>query len=238
MPTQQFRTTRWSTVLAAADRSSPGHPQALASLCEAYWYPLYCFVRRRSCDAAEAEELTQEFFLRLLEKDYLRNVSQGKGKFRTFLLVCLRRFLANEWDRRTAQKRGGGRPIASLDLEEAAERYRLEPADEMTPERAFERRWALTVLERVVVSLAEDMAASGKARRFEALKVYLTGEGDALPYAQAATLLGMSEGAVKVAVHRLRSRFREKLRSEVAETLADPREVDEELQCLLSALCT
>lgn len=236
MEARSFYTTRWSTVLAAADRSSPESAEALATLCRVYWYPLYAFVRRRGYSAHEAEDLTQEFFARLLEKDYLKGIGPEKGRFRSFLLVCMRRFLANEWDRSRAKKRDSGRAMISIDLREAENRYCGEPADCMTGERIFERRWALALLEQAIGRLEDEFRRSKKTRLFERLKVYLVAEHRAPPYAQVAEELGMSEGAVKVAVHRLRQRFRRTVRAEVARTLDDPNDVDDEIRRLFEVL--
>ena len=229
-------TTHWSVILAAADGSSPESDRALATLCRTYWYPLYAFVRRQGHPAHEAEDLTQEFFARILEKQYLGGVGPEKGRFRTFLLVCLRRFLANEWDRKRALKRGGGKAALSIDFADADARYRLEPAHELTPERLFERRWALTLLEQVLAELSDEMKRAGKAELFAALKVYLAAEASAPPHAEVAAELGMSEGAVKVAVHRLRQRYRQLLRDEIARTVGDERDVDGEIGRLFAAL--
>jgi len=231
-----FATTHWSIVLKAADPAAPGSAEALQTLCATYWYPLYAFVRRQGHSADEAEDLTQAFFARVLEKHYLADVGPEKGKFRSFLLVCIKRFLANEWDRKTAQKRGGGKKLISIDLGDAEERYRLEPSHEVTAEKIFERRWALLVLERALAKLADEMKSLGKSRLFDALKVYLAAEATAPPHAQTAKALGMSEGAVKVAVHRLRERYRAILRQEIAGTLDDPARVEEEIACLFAAL--
>jgi RNA polymerase sigma factor (sigma-70 family) len=233
---QGFMTTHWSVVLAAADASSPESDRALATLCEAYWYPLYAFVRRQGHAAHEAEDLTQEFFARILEKQYLDGVGPEKGRFRTFLLVCLRRFLANEWDRKRALKRGGGRAPLSIDFADADARYRLEPAHELTAERLFERRWALTLLEQVLASLAEEMRLSGKGELFDALKVYLAASSSAPPHIEMGKKLNMTEGAVKVAVHRLRGRYRRLLREEIAKTVGEEGDVEEEIGRLFAAL--
>jgi RNA polymerase sigma factor (sigma-70 family) len=233
---QRFMTTHWSVVLAAADASSPDCDRALATLCKTYWYPLYAFVRRQGHAAHEAEDLTQEFFARILEKQYLDGVGPEKGRFRTFLLVCLRRFLANEWDRQRALKRGGGRAPLSIDFADADARYRLEPAHELTAERLFERRWALTLLEQVLAGLAAEMRRSGKGELFDALKVYLAASTSAPPHADVAGRLNMTEGAVKVAVHRLRGRYRQLLREEIAKTVGDEAEVEEEIGRLFAAL--
>ncbi len=236
MQPERFLTTHWSVVLAAADRSSAGCEDALATLCGVYWYPAYAFIRRQGALPDEAEDLTQEFFARLLEKDYLEGVGPEKGRFRSFLLVCLTRFLSNERDRARAAKRGGGRRPLSIDFDGAEGRYRLEPAHQLTPQRIFDQRWALTLLEQVLDRLERDLAASGKAGLFDHLKVYLVAEQNAPPYAEVARKLGMSEGAVKVAVHRLRQRYGRLLRAEVARTVASPEDVDEEIQQLFEAV--
>jgi RNA polymerase sigma-70 factor (ECF subfamily) len=223
----------------AAAGDSPGAAEALAQLCGDYWYPLYAFVRRRGFAPQDAQDLTQDFFARVLERRLLKAADPAKGRFRSFLLSSLQNFLNNEWDRRQAGKRGGGRPTFSLDdttAETAEARYRLEPAHELTPERIFERRWALTLLEKVHARLKGEYVAEGKARQFEVLQVYLSGEPKAGHYAGSAACLGLNEGAVRVAVHRLRKRLGQLLRQEVARTVTDPREVDEEIRHLLAAL--
>jgi RNA polymerase sigma-70 factor (ECF subfamily) len=232
----RFATTHWSVVVAAQGRSAPQAREALAALCRTYWYPLYVFIRRQGHAAEEAQDLTQEFFARLLEKDFLDDVDQAKGKFRTFLLACCRHFLANERDRARAQKRGAGRQLLSLDFTAAEKRYRLEPAHIDTPEKLFERRWALSLLDAVLARLRDEMVQSRKEKLFEALKGFLTGEDRATPYRQAAAQLGMSEGAVKVAVHRLRQRYRELLEDEIGRTLNEPELVAEEIRNLFAAL--
>jgi RNA polymerase sigma factor (sigma-70 family) len=232
-----FAATRWTIVLAAAGRQ-PGTAQqrALAELAQAYWFPLYAFIRRQGHGVAQAEDLAQEFFARLLEKNTLESVNRGKGKFRSFLLASLKNFLANEWDRRSAQKRGGGRATIALDGLDAEARYALEPADDLTPERLFERRWAMAVLDACLARLNKEYADRGDAATFEALKSSLTATADASAYADVAQRLGMTEGAVKVAAHRLRKRYRELLREEIAQTVASPDEVDEEIRYLLGCL--
>ncbi|HYE17435.1 MAG TPA: sigma-70 family RNA polymerase sigma factor [Tepidisphaeraceae bacterium] len=235
-PPARFATTQWSVVLAAANAASPDSAVALAELCRTYWYPIYAFVRRQGRSHDAAQDLTQDFFARLLDKRTIDDVGPEKGKFRTFLLVCLKRFLANEWEKATAQKRGGGRAELSIDFADADGRYTLEPSHDLTPQREFERRWALTVLERALAALADEFAAAGKTRLFDALKAYLTGDAGAAPYADVAGQLGMTEGAVKVAVHRLRERYRAALRREIAGTVADPAKVDEEIADLFAAL--
>jgi RNA polymerase sigma-70 factor (ECF subfamily) len=229
-------TTRWSMVLAAADKSSPQSADALSQLCQTYWYPIYAFIRRQGHTHEPAQDLAQEFFARMLEKHYIQDVGPEKGKFRTFLMVCLKRFLANEWDRATAQKRGGGRAHLPIDFESAQSRYSLEPAHEMTAQKIFDRRWALTVLERTIAGLSEDFQRAGKQQHFDALNVYLLGESGAPPYVEIAKRLNTTEGAIKVAVHRLRDRYRHRLRQEIAQTVSAEEEIDQEIKDLFAAL--
>jgi RNA polymerase sigma-70 factor (ECF subfamily) len=232
-----FAATHWTVVLAAAGGGSPSRAgEAMAELCRTYWYPLYAYVRRRKYDAHEAEDLTQEFFARLLAKNFLADVDRRKGKFRAFLLTALKHFLVNEWHRSHSQKRGGEAIIISLDTSMAESRYRLEPFHNLTPERLFERQWVLTVLDRVLVGLHAELAAEGKQAIFDGLKQFLTSERRPASYAQVADELGMTEGAVKTAAHRLRRRYRELLRQEIAQTVASPDEIDEEIRYLLSCL--
>jgi RNA polymerase sigma-70 factor (ECF subfamily) len=230
-----FATTRWSLVIAAQDRSQPEAGQALAELCRLYWYPLYGYIRSRGHGHDEAQDLTQEFFARLLEKDGLAAVDQNKGRFRSFLLAACQHFLANQHDHDRAQKRGGGRPSVSIDFRDADGRYAHEPAHAETPERLFERRWALALLERVLARLRGEYEAAGRGRLFECLKSRLTGDR-AVPHARVAAELGVTEGAVKVAVHRLRQRYRELLRDEIGQTVDDPAEVEAEIRSLFAAL--
>jgi RNA polymerase sigma factor (sigma-70 family) len=231
-----FATTRWSLVLAAGQRCSPQSSAALATLCENYWYPLYAYVRRRGHDADEAQDFTQAYFARLLEKNDLAAADPGRGRFRAFLLTSLKHFLANEWDRARAEKRGGGRSVLSIDFGTAEERYRAEPSHDLTPEKIFERRWALVLLENVLARLHDESAQAGKADSFDRLKGFLTGEQAAVTYGKLAVELNTSEGAVKVAIHRLRRRYRELLRAEIEETVADAQEIDQEIRDLFSAL--
>ncbi len=235
MPPSSFATTHWSLVLAARDRAEPGADDALASLCALYWYPLYAYVRRRGHGADDAHDLTQSFFARLLEKDFLAAVDRGKGKFRSFLLASCNHFLANEHDRARARKRGGGRRLLSLNAADAEGRYLAEPADDLTPERLFDRRWALALLQEVMGRLRAEFEAKGKARMFERLRGFLVGE-KGTGYRRAADELRLSEGAVKVAVHRLRQRYRELLHEEIARTVGAPEEVEEEIRALFAAL--
>lgn len=233
---QRFATTRWSVVCAAGKEDTAAHA-ALAALCETYWYPLYAFLRRRGCPREEAEDVTQAFFARLLERGWVRSADRDRGRFRTFLLTALTRFLSKERDKARAEKRGGGRAKLSLDFEAGESRYRLEPSDEGTPDRLFERRWAMTVLDRVLARLEEEHADDpAKAAKFAALKPLMTASDAAAPYAEVAATLGMSEGAVKVAVHRLRKRYKELLRDEVAHTVSDAAAVEQELADLRAAL--
>jgi len=231
-----FVTTHWSVVLAAGRRDSPASRRALATLCETYWYPLYAYIRRWGRTADDAQDLTQAFFAALLEKHYLEAANRERGRFRSFLLTAFNRFLSKERDRAMAKKRGGSRKTISLDAEAGESRYAQEPSHEWTPERIYERRWALTLLEQVMARLREQYAEAGRTALFERLKVFLAGETGAPPYRQVAAELGMTEGAVKVAVHRLRRKYREILRLEVAQTVADPQEVDDELRHLFAAL--
>jgi len=232
----QFNTTHWSVVLLAGKAEAPQAEAALDNLCRAYWYPLYAYVRRQGHSPHDAQDLTQEFFARLLEKKYLQLADRERGRFRSFLLKSLQHFLVNEWVRGQAQKRGGGRKVFSLD-EVAAERsYLQQPSDQLAPESLYDKRWAMTLLERAMERLGADYAAAGKREVFEQLKGLLLSEGSGESYRQLAGPLGLNEGAVKVAMHRLRQRFREAVRAEIAQTVATPDEVDEELRCLMAAI--
>jgi len=201
-----------------------------------YWYPLYAFLRGRGHSAHDAEDLTQAFFARLLEKQVLRRADPSRGRFRSFLLTSLTNFAANEHDKQTAMKRGGPVPAMSLEFEKGESRFRLEPATYETPERIFDRRWALTLLDRVLCRLQEEMKRDDEASRFDRLKMYLTADQTDLSYAQTAAKLGISEGAVKVAVHRLRKRFRDLVRDEIAQTVSAPNQIEEELQHLWASV--
>ncbi|MCE9528999.1 MAG: sigma-70 family RNA polymerase sigma factor [Planctomycetales bacterium] len=231
-----FNTTRWSLVVAAAKSPSPQARAALEELCGSYWYAVYAFVRRRGQQVEDARDLTQEFFARLLEKDYLEAVDRERGRFRTFLLTAVSHFLSNERERACAQKRGGGQTVLSLDFESGEERYQHEPADHWTAEKIFDRRWALTLLDQAVAALKQEYAEADKSPFFEELKVYLTGDSGAPIYENAAAKLEMSPGAVKVTVHRLRQKYRETLRQLIAQTVAAEEDIDNELQVLLTAL--
>jgi RNA polymerase sigma-70 factor (ECF subfamily) len=232
----QFRTTHWSIVLAAAEASSAEADQALAELCRVYWYPLYAYVRRKGYLVEDAQDLTQEFFSRLLGRNYLSSVDRQKGKFRSFLLASLEHFLAKEWTRANRLKRGGGQTIIAWDGCDPEERYRLEPSDDWSAERIYERRWALTVLEQAMTALEAEYAASGKRPLFEQLKPWISGNDEDTSYADLGHSLQMSEGAVRVAVHRLRQRYGEAVRTEIGRIVQRPEEIHEELRHLFAAL--
>ena len=232
----QFRTTQWSLVIAAGDDRNPRFHQALSDLCESYWYPVYAYVRRRSGDADSAQDLTQGFFSSLLERNTLAAADRERGRFRSFLLTALKFYLADEHDRATAKKRGAGVTAISLDLEGAEERYRLEAEPDDAPDRAYERRWALEVLELTHQRLRTEIERSAQPARALRLAGYLTGDRDEASYRVVADELGMTESAVKVAVHRLRKRYGALLREEVERTVGDPGETEGELRFLLAAL--
>lgn len=223
-------------MLRAGNRDDQQADLALSSLCERYWFPLYAYVRRRVADVHRAQDLTQDFFARLLEKNVLASASPERGRFRSFLLTSLKNFLVNEWDRATAQKRGGDRQCLSLDWDSGESRLQFEPAHEQTPERAFERQWALTLLEVVIQRLQAEFSSADKSRQFELLKETLTGSRAAFDYASLAAELLMSEAAARQAAHRLRKRYREILREEVAQTVDAPEEVEDEIGRLFEAL--
>lgn len=231
-----FVTTHWSVVLTAGRTDTTSARDALAKLCQSYWYPLYAYVRRRGYSPEDAEDLTQEFFARFLEQNWVERADREKGRFRTFLLSAMSYFLSNEWDKARAQKRGGGVPLLPLEFDVAETRYSREPVDNVTPEQHFERRWVLALLEQVLNRLRTEYEQDGKAELFAALNPCLVGDGTSQPYAALAAKLGMSEGAVKSAVHRLRQRYRQLLREEIANTVAGPAEVDGELRHLFAVL--
>jgi len=233
---RQFHTTRWTIVVEAAKGDTPGARAALETLCAAYWYPLYAFARRRGRSRQEAQDLTQAFFADLIEKHTVEAADRERGRFRAFLLGAFRRFASRERDRERAQKRGGGQAVLRLDFEKGERRYALEPSHELTPERVFDRQWALTLLGRVIDTLRDEMAAARKGETFEALGEFLTGADNRPAYREVAERLAMTEGAVKVAVHRLRGRYREILRAAIADTVETADEVDGEIRELLGAL--
>ena len=230
----QFPTTRWTLVIAAADSQGKDVRSALVALCEGYWYPLYAYLRRRGYPADQAQDLTQAFFVRLLEGRYLDRADPDKGRFRSFLLTSLKFFVSDEEDRHRAHKRGGGL-LVPLEFTSGEERYQREPANDETPERLFERRWALALLDRVVEKLRQEFLLHGRPEHFDRLKVFLLGQPDT-PYAALARDMNTSEGALKVAIHRLRKRYRDLFRQEIADTVADPAEIESELRYLAAVL--
>jgi RNA polymerase sigma-70 factor (ECF subfamily) len=234
---RDFHTTRWSLVLAAGQQESADSREALATLCQIYWYPLYVFARRQVAHAEEAQDLTQEFFAQLLEKDYLRVADPERGKFRSFLLTAFKHFLAKERDRARALKRGGGSRLLPLDFQAGEQRYSREPAHKITPEKIFERRWALALLDRVLARLRTEFEHAEKQKIFDRLKICLTGEKHpGGSYQDLAAELQITEGAVKVAVYRLRRRYQELLRDEISQTVAGPADIEDELRHLFEAV--
>jgi RNA polymerase sigma-70 factor (ECF subfamily) len=231
-----FVTTHWSMVIRAASADSAHASDSLARLCHTYWLPLYAYVRRRGHSTEDAQDLTQEFFARVLEKRWIGDADRSRGRFRTFLLAAMNHFLADEWDRARAQKRGGGVPPEPLQFDTAEAQYVQEPADISTPERTFERRWALTLLDEVLKRLQAEYEQDGKSSLFAALHPCLVGERTTQPYGELARALATSESAVKSAVHRLRQRYRRLLREEIANTVDGPGQVDEELRHLFAVL--
>jgi DNA-directed RNA polymerase specialized sigma24 family protein len=232
----QFTTTHWTVVLAAGRSEATESAQALEALCRTYWYPLYAYVRRRGYAEHEAQDLTQEFFARLLEKEYLRAVDRAKGKFRSFLLAAMEHFLAKEWRRAHAQKRGGGVSFLSFQDSSAGLGPIQAAAPDLSPEEFFDQQWAITLLEKAVGKLRQEFTAAGKAEMFEELKIYLTGEKREASYAELAARLDTTAAALKMAVSRMRQRYGELLRAEIASTVSGTEEVEEELHALLAAL--
>jgi RNA polymerase sigma factor (sigma-70 family) len=234
----QFRTTRWSVILAAAESHMPGSQTALTELCQHYWYPLYAFARRRGFAPPDAQDLTQGFFLHLLEHRALKRADPLKGKFRSFLLASFRNFLADEADRARSLKRGGDREFVFLDAEDAENRYQLEPADHLTAEKIFDARWAMTLLTRTVERLREQCSANGETSRFEVLSAFVGVHlGKAPPsYEEVAKSLDISAGAAKTTVHRFRRQYAALLREEISRTVSDPAEIDDEIRALCDAL--
>jgi RNA polymerase sigma-70 factor (ECF subfamily) len=233
---ESFATTCWSVVTAAGDRLSPKAAAALETLCRAYWYPLYAYIRRKGLSPADAQDVTQEYFCRLIGKNYLESIDRSQGSFRSFLLASINHLLANEWDRARALKRGGNRQIISLDAEEAEGRFIQETVAYDSAEKAFDRRWALTLLDRALARLRDEFATAGKLAQFDRLKIFLSdvaGEGD---YAALAGPLGLEAGGVAVAVHRLRLRYREIIRGEIAQTVTTESELKAEMSHLFATL--
>jgi RNA polymerase sigma factor (sigma-70 family) len=234
-PQNYFATTHWSVVITAGRHDTGRAHIALETLCKTYWHPLYAYVRRRGYNPTDAQDLTQGFFAHLLGRNALATVDRARGKFRSFLLASMNNFLSDEWDKSRAQKRDGGN-VLSLDTASAETRYLEQANSELTPEKVFDQRWALTLLEHVYEALRQDYQREGKAELFESLRFSLMGERNEVPYSELARRLSMNEGAVKVAVHRLRQTYRKRLREKIAETVATPAEIEEELRCLLRAL--
>ena len=232
----RFAITHWSVVLAAGDRASAESSVALERLACTYWYPLYAFVRRRGYSPEDAQDLTQGFLASLLSTRALGSVHPAKGRFRSFLLASLNHFLANEWDKARTLKRGAGQPMISLDTAET--RYRAEPSENLSPDRIFERQWALTLLAQVAARLCEDYQAAGKGALFETFQIYLTGETGLPPYREKADSMGLSLDALKKAVERLRRRYGELLREEIAHTVSNSAEIDEEIRYLRTVVGT
>lgn len=231
-----FCSTHWSLVLAAGDSQSPQAEEAIENLCRAYWYPLYAYVRRKGHSPEDAQDLTQEFFARFLEKKYLKFADRERGMFRAFLLTSLKHFLINEWEKARASKRGGGIALLPLEEERAEARYLAEPVRDLSPDKVFEKRWAITVLEQVLARLRQESVAAGKGDLFELLKDFLWGEANVVSQAEIGMRLGLSVAAVKSTVHRLRLRFRELLRAQIAQTVARREDIDEELRHLVAVL--
>ena len=231
-----FATTHWSVVLAAGDTSSPQAGQALERLCSTYWYPLYAYVRRQGHSPEDAQDLTQEFFARFLQRKYFRLADRQRGRFRGFLLTSMKHFLINEWGRASAQKRGGGKAHIPLDTVVAENLYRRDPAQHSTPDKIYELNYALAVLQQVRRRLEQEYAAAGKAEYFAQLEQFLPGQKGELTYAEAAQVLGVAEGTIKSDVHRLKQRYRELLRAEIADTVSTYAEINEELRHLMSVL--
>ena len=233
-----FATTHWTVVLAAGQKHTPQSDHALEELCRTYWFPLYAYVRRRGHTKEDADELTQTFFARLLEKNYLSGLSAQRGRFRAFLLASLKHFRANEWDKSQAQKRGGGAAHLSLDWQTADTKFQVADSVEPSPDKTFDREWALALLAKVIERLQKESEGEGRGKLFDLLKIFLTTGKSGSAQAEVAKSLDMEEGAVRVAIHRLRKRYRELLRDEIAQTLSDPAMVELEMQALFGAFTT
>lgn len=233
-----FQTTRWTLVQAAAANPTVDSRQALSTLCQTYWPPVYAFIRRNGYDSDQSQDLTQGFFALMLEKNYLVRADQKRGRFRSFLLTAVKNFLANEWDRANALKRGGGQVAVSIDLVKAERWYEPAAAEAVTPETIFERRWAISILEQVMARLRADFIHAGKIDQFEALSNFLEQDSDDVGYEELAGKMAMSAGALRMAVHRMRRTYRRLLREEITETVSDPDEIDAEIRFLVAILST
>jgi RNA polymerase sigma factor (sigma-70 family) len=234
-PRDYFATTHWTVVLAAGERRTPQSDRALEELCRTYWFPLYAYVRRRGHSREDAEDLTQAFLALFLQKNYLGAIDREKGKFRAFLLTALKHFLANEWDKLRTQKRGGQLTHLSLDWKTADTQFQIASTNEPAPDKAFDREWAMALLDQVIQRLQDECTAEGRPEQFARLKVFLTAGKGAIAYAEVAKVTGLNEAAIRAAVHRLRKRYRQLLREEIARTLADPTQVEEEMRALFGA---
>lgn len=231
-----FRTTHWSLVLAAGQLTAPGATEALEKLCTAYWYPLYAWLRCHGHNLHDAQDLTQAFLVHLLDKDRLQKPTPDRGRFRSFLLTSLKNFLANEWDKTQALKRGAKFTFISVDEEMGEGRFRVEPSHNAAPDKAFEQTWAMTLLESVLGQLKKEYARADKSELYEALQGYLSGDKGTVPYAEMAAQLNLTEAALKMSVLRLRRRFGELLRAKIAHTVTRPEEIDEEIRALFAAI--
>jgi RNA polymerase sigma-70 factor (ECF subfamily) len=231
-----FATTHWSLVEKAGHQSSAESRRALESLCQSYWYPLYAYVRRRVSDRTEAEDLTQAFFTELIEKNYVGDATPERGRFRAFLLTALKHFLSKQWEKGRAKKRGGGRLPISLDFASADSRFTIEPASNLTAEQIYERQWAVALLDRAIGRLEQEFVKADKGDQFAKLKGFIIGDHEGTTYAEVAGELNMSVAAAKMAASRMRRRYRELIREEIAQTVSEPSEIDDEIQKLFAAL--
>ncbi len=231
-----FTTTHWSVVLAAGQARSPRSAEALEKLCRAYWYPLYAYIRRHGRSPEDAQDLTQGFLAQLVERQSFARVAPGKGRFRSFLLAALNHYLVHERDRSRAQKRGGGRPNLSFDAHAAEQRYHLEAADRLSPDKVFERQWALALIDQVLARLEQEFRVADKAALFQRLRGFLVAGPADEKYADAAADLGMTSEAVRKAAHRLRQRYAQLFREEIAHTVGDPAEAEEEMRHLCEVM--
>lgn len=236
MQNGEFVTTQWSVIVSAGGDPSPDSRRALESLCHAYWYPLYFYVRRRVSDVSDAQDLTQAFFAELLEKNYVGSAAPERGRFRAFLLTAFKHFLSRQWEKARARKRGGGRSPVSLDFESADSQFLIEPASGLTAEQHFDRQWAITLLGRIMENLRREFERAGKANQFDALKGYLIGDHAGATYAQVAEKLKLTELAARKSASRMRKRYGELLREEIAQTVAEPDEVEDEIRKLFASL--
>ncbi|KPK40005.1 MAG: hypothetical protein AMJ65_10960 [Phycisphaerae bacterium SG8_4] len=236
--TNEFATTHWSVVLSAGSPESTRYQEALERLCQTYWFPIYAYLRRKGYGANSAEDHTQGFFTHMIEMQDLCQADPNRGRFRSFLLSMLKHFMADQWDRSQAQKRGGGKKVLSLDFADAETRYKLEPSHQLSPDKLFEKSWALAVLDQTMAQLKAESSGTRRQTLFENLKAHLAGQSNTVPYRELATKLEMTEGAIKVAVHRLRQRYRELLREHIAQTVSGPEQIEDEIRALFVALAS